>query len=298
MCVIVPVIIVMIIDDLWPAHIVLIALYLRGAPRPYDPPRRAWPGVLLEMRESGASLPKAEACLRSAGYWAEAGILSASALLLWSEAHAPHIITPLSEAYPPRWRAIGASAPPAAWSRGRPPMASLFGIVGSRRVGPRVAGFAREVGSEVVRAGLGVVSGGAEGCDTFGLRGALRSDGQAVRILPCGLDLVAPGGAFDISLCAPTEPFSTANAMERNALIYAAAEITLVVHARYREGGTWHGATDALRRRLGHIAVRDDPTSPAHRALVALGATPVSSPAQVCAIHPASTDLGGLFARV
>jgi hypothetical protein len=36
--------------------------------------------------------------------------------------------------------------------------------------------------------------------------------------------------------------------MERNGFIYGAGLVTVVVEARLREGGTWHGAVSALRR--------------------------------------------------
>jgi predicted Rossmann fold nucleotide-binding protein DprA/Smf involved in DNA uptake len=63
--------------------------------------------------------------------------------------------------------------------------------------------------------------------------------------------------------------------MERNLLIHAAAEATVVVHARFKAGGGWHGAVAALRRRVSHVLVREDPTSRAHCALIAIGARPL-----------------------
>jgi hypothetical protein len=67
--------------------------------------------------------------------------------------------------------------------------------------------------------------------------------------------------------------------MERNALLYALAEYALVAHARFKQGGTWSGATDALRRRLCRLVVREDEGDLASRALAALGAVPLASPA-------------------
>jgi predicted Rossmann fold nucleotide-binding protein DprA/Smf involved in DNA uptake len=65
--------------------------------------------------------------------------------------------------------------------------------------------------------------------------------------------------------------------MERNALLYALSELSIVCQARYREGGSWHGAVEASRRRLCRLAVRWAPGDPAARALVSLGAFPMSS---------------------
>lgn len=60
--------------------------------------------------------------------------------------------------------------------------------------------------------------------------------------------------------------------MERNALIYAFGRRAVVVRPRLRKGGTWHGAVDALRRRLASVFVYGD--DDAGRALVNLGARP------------------------
>jgi predicted Rossmann fold nucleotide-binding protein DprA/Smf involved in DNA uptake len=173
------------------------------------------------------------------------------------------------------------TAPPALWKQGDLAAEAWVGIVGSRMIGADEAAYAREIGREAARAGYGVVSGGAVGCDTFGARGAAEAGGSVVRLLPCGLDRSRSDEGAALALAAPGEPFSAALAMERNALIYAAAEGTVVVHARYRQGGTWHGAADALRRRLGPVLVRECRESAAHRALIALGARPLSSPADL-----------------
>jgi predicted Rossmann fold nucleotide-binding protein DprA/Smf involved in DNA uptake len=58
------------------------------------------------------------------------------------------------------------------------------------------------------------------------------------------------GRRFYISVCSPNEPFSTARAMERNQLIYAFGDLTIVHSARFKTGGSWHGAIKALRQHL------------------------------------------------
>lgn len=58
------------------------------------------------------------------------------------------------------------------------------------------------------------------------------------------------GRRFYISVCSPNEPFSTARAMERNQLIYAFGDLTVVHSARFKTGGSWHGAIRALRQHL------------------------------------------------
>jgi predicted Rossmann fold nucleotide-binding protein DprA/Smf involved in DNA uptake len=231
------------------------------------------------IRASTANLGVCARVLRENGLTEEATVLSTPGLLTWVEARASRVLTPMGVAYPEPWRRrLGDAAPPALWRRGDLPEGKLIGIVGSRDVGRPEATFARAVGHEAVKAGYGVVSGGALGCDTFGAKGARAEGGRVMRILPCGLDRAPRADAGDLALAPPGEPFSSALAMERNALIYAAAEATVVVHVRFRQGGTWHGAADALRRRLGPILVREMMEDRAYRALVALGARPLVSP--------------------
>jgi predicted Rossmann fold nucleotide-binding protein DprA/Smf involved in DNA uptake len=69
--------------------------------------------------------------------------------------------------------------------------------------------------------------------------------------------------------------------MERNALIYAIADAAVIVHARFKTGGTWHGAVEALRRRYTRLIVREDANNAAHRALIGLGAIPLRRPEQL-----------------
>ena len=50
-----------------------------------------------------------------------------------------------------------------------------------------------------------------------------------------------------MSVCNPSEPFSSGRAMERNSLIYAFGHTTIICSVRYRQGGSWQGAANALR---------------------------------------------------
>lgn len=64
--------------------------------------------------------------------------------------------------------------------------------------------------------------------------------------------------------------------MERNSLIYLAGEYAVAIGARFGEGGTWHGAVTALRKRLTEVRVPQD-GSRASQALINLGAVPLPS---------------------
>ena len=215
--------------------------------------------------------------LEGAGLSAEAMILSDARLFQEAETlvEAGKVLTACCPEYPARWLAVlGSGAPPVLWRDGPMPCSQEFvAIVGSRYVEPRVLRFCLESARACSQAGYAVVSGGAQGCDAAAAEGAGE---QIVEILAHGHRL-ASSGRVSLSLAAPHEPFSTALAMERNALIYAAGRVALVGHARFKQGGSWHGSVAALRRRLTPIGVRDD-GSAACQAMAGLGAIKLVTP--------------------
>lgn len=249
---------------------VLASLYLRGAPRPVQVPRASWPEALKALRRAGCDSHDAADALRQAGLWAEALVLEEDGLLDWARGRvlAGRVLTAVDGGYPARWlRVLGPAAAPALWAYGSPSGLASLSVVGSRQIEPEVAAFCTEVAREAAVLGLAVVSGRAEGCDRAAAEGA----GEMVEILPHGIDLVQGERAGCLlSVCAPDEPFSSAAAMERNALIYAASSHTVIGHARFKEGGTWHGAVHAVRSRLSTLLVRRSDEL-AMRSLAALG---------------------------
>lgn len=76
-------------------------------------------------------------------------------------------------------------------------------------------------------------------------------------------------------LCTPYSPaarFTAGNAMGRNKIIYAMSRVTVVVTSSKGEGGTWAGATEALRKRYGQVAVWVGPgAGPGNTPLVKAG---------------------------
>lgn len=262
-------------------HILLSALYLRGGPRPIEPPRRHWPAVEARLRAHSPRLEEAPKVLKELGCWQESLALEAPGLLAWAEANAHHCITPASPLYPRAWHRLGSSGPVALWVEGTLPEGPFLGLTGCRLAPGEALLFASSTAREGARLGYALMTGGAVGCDTAAEVSATQSEAPVVLLLPCGL--AAPGArrtplrGARLSLAAPGEPFTAGMAMARNALIFAASEVTVVASARYRQGGSWHGAADALRRRLGPVIARADANSPALRALQALGAVPLAS---------------------
>ncbi len=67
-----------------------------------------------------------------------------------------------------------------------------IGVVGTRNSTPYGEGLAGKLGLELARAGATLVSGMAEGIDTFGIRGALKGGGSVISVLGGGLDIIYP----------------------------------------------------------------------------------------------------------
>jgi len=196
------------------------------------------------------------------------------------------VVTRADATYPERLRQrLRESAPTVLFGAGE---AALLGqpglaVVGSRNVneaGQALAGF---VGNACARSGLVLYSGGARGVDSVATQAALEARGTAVGILADSLvrtirapDTRASLVRGDLALVSPYSPnagFSVGAAMGRNRLIYALADYALVVASDEGKGGTWAGATEALRARWVPVFVLDGPHVPeGNRRLLEKGA--------------------------
>ncbi|MFY9234899.1 MAG: DNA-processing protein DprA [Fimbriimonadaceae bacterium] len=254
----------------------LCALYLPGLERPCDPPRHRWPAVERALRRSGVQ-DGPDVALRDAGFFEEAFALAPRSL---AEAgrlvECGRAVSAVSPGYPPSLALrLASAAPPAFWSRGSLPCLPLIAVVGSRSPSPGAARLARDIVGAAHRLGMGVVSGGATGCDRIAVRQALRCDIPHLEFLPCGIGRGFGAGECLLSAAHPEKEFSAPAAMERNSLIYASAAAAVVIQPRFKQGGTWLGAVSALRRRLCPVIVWAGEESLAVRALCALGAVPL-----------------------
>ena len=120
---------------------------------------------------------------------------------------------------------------------------------------------------------------------------------------PLGLDLDLPRPAsaarFEEAFGCRVRfdaPFTAPAALHRNTLLYGMSDLTIAIGPRRGEGGTWHGAVSALRRRLGPVAVWLD-EAPGVPALLALGAKPLPSVEALSALLASVPEgsVGGLF---
>ena len=200
-------------------------------------------------------------------------------------------LTVFDEHYPQQWLArLGAKAPPLVHGAGALELLDTpgLGVVGSRDVAEVGGEVAKEVARLAASRGLPLVSGGARGVDQLAMDAAFEAGGAVVGILAESLSrklkrpdvrrAVYEGSTAMCTPYSPDAPFSAGNAMGRNKLIYAQAALTVVVASDDGSGGTWSGATEALKHRHGSVAVwRGDGEGPGNGPLHQRGAVPVSS---------------------
>ena len=131
-------------------------------------------------------------------------------------------------------------------------------VVGSRHVDETLIDYTMAVGKLAARAHRTLVSGGAKGIDQAAMRGALEAGGKVSGVLADSLEkttmnrenrnLLLDGQLVLISPYDPGAGFNVGNAMQRNKLIYALADASLVVSSDLNKGGTWTGAVEQLDR--------------------------------------------------
>src|SRR5690606_29512685 len=131
-------------------------------------------------------------------------------------------------------------------------------VVGSRHVDDSLIDYTMAVGRLAAQAGRTLVSGGAKGIDQAAMRGALGAGGKVSGVLADSLEkttmnrehrnLLLDGQLVLISPYDPSAGFNVGNAMQRNKLVYALADASLVVSSDLNKGGTWSGAVEQLGR--------------------------------------------------
>ena len=199
-------------------------------------------------------------------------------------------LTRADDAYPSRLRtALKHQAPPVLFGAGELEIIEkpAIAIVGSRNLDERGEAFARRLGALCAQHSIAVVSGGARGTDRFAMHGALEAGGHAVGVIADSLiktirqpdvrEFVADGRLVLLTPYRPDNGFSVGAAMGRNKIIYGSADSAVVVSSDREKGGTWAGATEALKADLCPVAVRSGPdVGPGNRELVNRGALPLS----------------------
>jgi DNA processing protein len=194
--------------------------------------------------------------------------------------------------FPARLRSIH-DPPPGLFVRGEAPLELLdrtaVAVVGARACSAYGSAVAFELGRELARAGVLVVSGLARGVDAAAHRGALEA-GETAAVLGCGVDRDYPRAHAALAAAIATrglvvseyppgvEP-SPWRFPARNRIVAGLCDATVVVEARERSGALIT-ADLALDEGREVLAVPGEITSNLSRGtngLLRLGATPVTS---------------------
>ena len=198
-----------------------------------------------------------------------------------------HALTTEEPTYFPTLKAtLGGNSPPVLCCVGNHSLAEkpVVGIVGARAISPTDGEFTRRVAGKIIAQGYGVVSGGADGTDSIGEEEALRQGGYVVEFPAVPLlrrmkkeslsEALREGRLLIATPVAPNSGFSAGLATSRNRMIYAHSQATVVIRATACKGGTWSGATDALKRSLCPLLCWDQPYE-GNQNLLQNGALPI-----------------------
>ncbi len=189
-------------------------------------------------------------------------------------------------------------------------------VVGSRNVDQVGQDCAAYIGNACAWSGLVLYSGGAKGVDSISMKAALEGRGTAVGVLADSLEkairnpetrtALMRGDLCLVTPYAPNAGFSVGTAMGRNKLIYTLADYAVVAASDVEKGGTWAGATEALKAGWIPVFILDYPDMPeGNRALLKRGGIALPYPfpvefaklsdwlsAQAGQIKPKPTQLG------
>jgi DNA processing protein len=219
------------------------------------------------------------------------------------------LLLPTDQLWPAGVDDLGPHAPLALWWRGgTDAVAALrhsIALVGARAATGYGEHVAMEAAAGLVDRGLAIVSGAAYGIDGMAHRSALASNGTTVAFLAGGVDRFYPSG-HDALLTRIVEAGAVLSELpcgaaptkwrflQRNRLIAAASQATVVLEAGWRSGSlNTAGHAAALGRPLG--AVPGPVTSPTsagcHRLLRDYDAICVTTVAQMAELIGLGVDL-------
>lgn len=197
------------------------------------------------------------------------GFLLSQAIERW-QARAIWVVSRADAEYPRRLKPrLREDAPAVLYGCGDISLLETGGlaVVGSRDVEDALIEYTMAIGGLAARAGRTLVSGGAKGIDQAAMRGALEAGGAVIGVLADSLEktamyrdhrnLIIHGRLVLASPYDPSAGFNVGNAMQRNKIIYALADASLVVSSNVNKGGTWAGAIEQLDKlRLVPVYVR------------------------------------------
>lgn len=141
---------------------------------------------------------------------------------------------------------------------------------------------------EVLKHNYGIISGGANGVDTFATQEAIENNYEFIEFLSNSLvqrlkivkisKAIQEGRGLLLSEVKPDAPFNAGFAMARNKYIYLLARKVIVIKAQYtikggkKTGGTWNGAIENIKSNYKNVYCIDYPKIKGNKELIELGA--------------------------
>jgi len=222
-----------------------------------------------------------------------------------------HLLAPDDAGWPAKLGDLDLHAPHVLWVRGDAaapsstrPSVALIGARAATSYGEHVA---IDLAAELSASGIIVVSGAAYGIDGAAHRATLAAGGTTIALLAGGVDRPYPAGHADLierisaagAVIGEVPPGSAPTKwrfLQRNRLIAALADVTVVVEAGWRSGSlNTAGHAAALGRPLGAVPgpVTSAASAGSHRLLREFGATCITTADDVRELlgaTPASVD--------
>ncbi len=143
-------------------------------------------------------------------------------------------------------------------------------VIGTRNPSLHGANISCKISSILSQKGYTIVSGLANGCDTFAHLGALKNKGKTIAVMPCGLDKVYPKtnqnlfeqiincGGCAISEYTPGQTVSKYRLIERDRLQSGLSQGVVVIETSIN-GGSFHAINHALTNNKIVACYKHDP---------------------------------------
>lgn len=266
----------------------------------------AWPVSRITDAASAAGSDLATADIESALARWSPRLKSGVALVALRQAvrFAVQLLVPGDPSWPTGVDDLGCHAPIALWLRGNGSALAAadhsIALVGARAATGYGEHITMEASSGLVDRGFAIISGAAYGIDGMAHRAALASSGQTVAILAGGVDRFYPSGhdallarivdaGAVISELPCGSPPTKWRFLQRNRLIAAASQATIVLEAGWRSGSlNTAGHAASLGRPIGAVPgpVTSAASAGCHRLIRDYLATLVTSAAEMAELVP------------
>ncbi len=215
------------------------------------------------------------------------------------------IITIADDHYPKLLKEIF-SPPPILFAQGQLEILTgqCLAIVGSRQASTYGLSMARELASDLARAGLVIISGLAYGIDAAAHQGALEDNGKTAAVMASGLDQIYPSanrklardilesGGLCLSEFPPGTPPLKQNFPFRNRIIAGLASGTLIIEAAKNSGAliTAKYALDSNREVFALPGLVTNPFSAGSNELLKQGAQLVTEASDILTVFGMQTE--------